>query len=207
MRRAHSVIHSNIPSLLRAVNPTTQETEPAPGRPHDAAAAIAGSVLLATGVIIFCLAFADLSGGLPFSLPRSWYTNRPLWYLMALVSFGGGWKLLRSGAASTDEGRESRSPRFEKVVLYTRVGCHLCEEMKSTLERYRSFLPDIEEIDIDGDPALAARFTECVPVLEIDGKVRFRGRLNEILLRRLIEAAPPRSAPASSAPSVDSDEV
>ena len=37
------------------------------------------------------------------------------------------------------------------------------------------------------------------PVVELDGKIRFRGRVNEILLRRLIEGAPilkrsPRSA-------------
>ena len=44
-------------------------------------AVLAGSVLLAIGVIIFCLGFADLSGGLPFSLPRSWYTNRSLCWL------------------------------------------------------------------------------------------------------------------------------
>jgi hypothetical protein len=43
-----------------------------------------------------------------------------------------------------------------------------------------------EEVDIDLDPELKARFTDCVPVVEIEGKIRFRGRVNEVLLRRLI---------------------
>jgi hypothetical protein len=41
-------------------------------------------------------------------------------------------------------------------------------------------------IDIDGDPALQKQFNECVPVVEINGKVRFRGRVNEVLLLRLL---------------------
>ncbi len=44
-----------------------------------------------------------------------------------------------------------------------------------------------ESIDIDADPALVAKFNECVPVVEIDGKIRFRGRVNEVLLERLLD--------------------
>ena len=40
-------------------------------------------------------------------------------------------------------------------------------------------------------PHLVDRFGKCVPVVELDGKVRFKGRINEILLRRLIEGSPP----------------
>lgn len=40
--------------------------------------------------------------------------------------------------------------------------------------------------DIDADPALRDRFDTCVPVVEIDGKIRFRGRVDPILLRRLL---------------------
>jgi hypothetical protein len=41
-------------------------------------------------------------------------------------------------------------------------------------------------VDIDADPALHERYTDCVPVVEIDGKERFRGRVNEVLLKRLL---------------------
>ena len=43
----------------------------------------------------------------------------------------------------------------------------------------------VEEVDIDADPALRKRYTDCVPVVLIDGKERFRGRVDERLLRRL----------------------
>jgi hypothetical protein len=41
-------------------------------------------------------------------------------------------------------------------------------------------------VDIDADPKLLAGFDTCVPVVEIDGKVRFRGRVDPILLRRIL---------------------
>ena len=33
----------------------------------------------------------------------------------------------------------------------------------------------------------SARYDQCVPVVEIDGQERFRGRVNEVLLRRLLQ--------------------
>ena len=44
-------------------------------------------------------------------------------------------------------------------------------------------------IDIDADRQLRDAYNECVPVVEIDGKVRFRGRVDPVLLRRLIARA------------------
>ena len=70
-----------------------------------------------------------------------------------------------------------------EVVLYTRKGCHLCDDAAALLRRH-GLAP--REIDIDADPALVARFTNCVPVVVIDGKERFRGRVSELLLRRLL---------------------
>jgi glutaredoxin len=69
------------------------------------------------------------------------------------------------------------------VVIYTRVGCHLCEEAEVLFLRH-GLTPQL--VDIDADPQLRERYTACVPVVEIDGKVRFRGRVNEVLLRRLL---------------------
>jgi glutaredoxin len=69
------------------------------------------------------------------------------------------------------------------VTIYTRVGCHLCDDARELLERY-GLTPEL--IDIDADPALHERYTTCVPVVIIDGKERFRGRVNEVLLRRLL---------------------
>ncbi len=69
------------------------------------------------------------------------------------------------------------------VVLYTRRGCHLCEDAHQLLAAH-GLMPQL--VDVDDDPELCERFNECVPVVEIDGKIRFRGRVDPVLLRRLI---------------------
>lgn len=71
----------------------------------------------------------------------------------------------------------------KSVVLYTRAGCHLCDV---ALEQLREVGLHPKQVDIDADPELQARFNECVPVVELDGKVRFRGRINPVLLRRFL---------------------
>jgi glutaredoxin len=72
-----------------------------------------------------------------------------------------------------------------KVVLYTRAACHLCDDARVLLES-EGLSP--ESFDIDADPALREKFDTCVPVVEIDGVVRFRGRVEPVLLRRLLRA-------------------
>lgn len=69
------------------------------------------------------------------------------------------------------------------VTLYTRQGCHLCDQAATVLRAY-GIAPNL--VDIDSDPELVAQFDCCVPVVVIDGKVRFRGGINEVLLRRML---------------------
>ena len=72
-----------------------------------------------------------------------------------------------------------------QATLFTRQGCHLCEEAKRLLVQHGF---QVQEIDIDRDPQLRARYDTCVPVVHIGGKERFRGRVDPILLRRLAKA-------------------
>lgn len=71
----------------------------------------------------------------------------------------------------------------KNVVLYTRPGCHLCDDAKDILVRH-GLVP--REVHIDDDPDLVERYTDCIPVVEIDGRERFRGRVNEVLLQRIL---------------------
>ena len=71
------------------------------------------------------------------------------------------------------------------VTLYTRKGCHLCDVALETLANF-GIEPRI--VDIDQDESLRDQFNECVPVVEIDGKVRFRGQVPPVLLERLLES-------------------
>lgn len=72
-----------------------------------------------------------------------------------------------------------------KIVLYTRAGCHLCDQVAQLL-RERG-LP-AESIDIDSDRELQEKYGAEIPVVEIDGKVRYRGQLNPVLLDRFIRS-------------------
>ena len=74
------------------------------------------------------------------------------------------------------------SPR---VTLLTRKGCHLCDDAHEVLVRYRLA---VETVDIDASDELKSRYNECVPVVLFDGKERFRGKVDEVLLRRLLAA-------------------
>lgn len=69
------------------------------------------------------------------------------------------------------------------TVLYTRQGCHLCDEARDLLSAH-GLEPQL--IDIDADNRLSVKFNTCVPVVEINGKIRFRGRVDPLLLRRLL---------------------
>ena len=70
-----------------------------------------------------------------------------------------------------------------KIVIYTRTNCCLCDEAEAQLKR-RGLTA--EKIDIDQRPELTEKFDTCVPVVEIDGKIRFRGKVNEVLLTRIL---------------------
>ncbi len=65
-----------------------------------------------------------------------------------------------------------------RVVLYTKPGCGLCEEMKQEMSNAGcTGLYTIEEIDIESDPELSARYRYEIPVLFINGVEAFRHRL------------------------------
>jgi uncharacterized membrane protein len=53
------------------------------------------------------------------------------------------------------------------VTLYTRPGCHLCEQAKADLESLRDQYPHrLVEIDIESDPALLKKYMAEIPVIE-----------------------------------------
>src|SRR5262249_37824910 len=75
--------------------------------------------------------------------------------------------------------------KHHHIVLYTRQGCHLCELAKQQLETTRHRRPfSLEAVDVDSQPELAARYGSLVPVVTVNGRVRFWGRVNPVLLDR-----------------------
>jgi glutaredoxin len=64
------------------------------------------------------------------------------------------------------------------LVLYTRRNCPLCDEMKHVLAQARTARPfELVERDVDLDPELRERHGRSVPVLEVAGRVAFKGRM------------------------------
>jgi glutaredoxin len=84
-----------------------------------------------------------------------------------------------------------------RVVVYTRAHCHLCEEAGEFLKREQGRLGfGLEFVDVDGNDQLRAKHGECVPVVEVNGQIRFRGSINRVLWTRLVSALTRSGAPS-----------
>ena len=82
-----------------------------------------------------------------------------------------------------------------RLTIYSKPGCHLCDEMKSTVHRIlstRSAEPaiSVDEIDISSDPALLDRYGLEIPVLLIDGKKAAKYRVSEQELTQMLDRRP-----------------
>lgn len=70
-----------------------------------------------------------------------------------------------------------------QLTVYSRNGCHLCDEMIAGLRQLQArFSFELAIVDIDGDPALVRRYGDEVPVLASGGRELCRHRLNDRLV-------------------------
>jgi len=70
-------------------------------------------------------------------------------------------------------------PTKPHVIIYSRPGCHLCDEAKKSIQD--ADCPDdytLEEINIESDPELLRLYRFDIPVVTINGVEAFRHRLN-----------------------------
>ncbi len=71
-----------------------------------------------------------------------------------------------------------------RATLYTREGCLLCDEAARLLRRLApEFGLEVEEVDIDGDPALLERYRDSIPVIALDGEPVLSAPLRERQVR------------------------
>jgi hypothetical protein len=76
------------------------------------------------------------------------------------------------------------------VTLYSKVGCHLCEEAKAAIAPLlREFRATLREIDIEGDVTLMERFGCDIPVIYIGRKKAAKHRVNLEQFRRQLQDA------------------
>jgi glutaredoxin len=73
------------------------------------------------------------------------------------------------------------------VTLYSKPGCHLCEELRELLGELAPELAfAVAEVNIETEAALFERYRYRIPVLVVDGR-EIEGKLSERDLRAAIE--------------------
>jgi glutaredoxin len=74
-----------------------------------------------------------------------------------------------------------------KIVLYTKVGCHLCDEARAALDELAAEVDfELSEVEILDDPALYERYRYRIPVIAINGVEALEGRFELEDLRAAI---------------------
>jgi hypothetical protein len=77
------------------------------------------------------------------------------------------------------------------LTVYSRPGCHLCDEMMAVIEHVvHGTAWTVETIDISTDVELEARYGLEIPVLLVNGQKAAKYRVSEPELRRLLGASP-----------------
>lgn len=76
------------------------------------------------------------------------------------------------------------------ITLYTRPGCHLCEEAKSAIAPLlREFDAVLREVNIDEDAILKERYGWDIPVIFIGAHKAVKHRVDLSQFRRQLEEA------------------
>ena len=77
-----------------------------------------------------------------------------------------------------------------EVTLYTRPGCHLCEDVKAAIEPLlEEFGARLREVNIDEDRDLTDRYGWDIPVLFVGTRKVAKHRVNLEQFRRNLEEA------------------
>jgi len=81
---------------------------------------------------------------------------------------------------------------MQRVVLYSKAGCHLCEVVEQTIGfvgKKRAF--EFEKRDITEDRALFERYKHDIPVIAVNGREIARHQLTAAALEAALDDAPP----------------
>jgi glutaredoxin len=66
-----------------------------------------------------------------------------------------------------------------RVIVYSRPGCHLCDEAKAAIQNSNcSEHYTLEEVNIESDDELLKKYKYDIPVVTIDGEEAFRHRVD-----------------------------
>ena len=72
--------------------------------------------------------------------------------------------------------------------MYSRPGCHLCDEARDVIDRAQTrYAFDFEVVNIAENPELESRYGTEIPVIHINGNKAFKYRVDPIELERKLE--------------------
>ena len=91
---------------------------------------------------------------------------------------------VEAGAPRRAEALGLKDRDVNRLTLYGRPGCHLCDEAREVLERVGE---PFDEVDIEGDDELLKRYLERIPVVAVDGVDAFDFFVDENALRALLQ--------------------
>jgi glutaredoxin len=75
-----------------------------------------------------------------------------------------------------------------QIDIYSRPGCHLCDEAKEVVERVRARFPfSLRVINIETDSELETRYGEQIPVVFINGNKAFKYHVDEAELEKKVK--------------------
>jgi glutaredoxin len=76
-----------------------------------------------------------------------------------------------------------------EVVVYSRPGCHLCEEAVAAITAIHAegYEFELREIDIESEELLLRRMLERIPVVKVEGEVVSELRLDSDALRARLD--------------------
>jgi glutaredoxin len=100
---------------------------------------------------------------------------------------------------NTSRNRMIDKTSFSKhqVILYTRPGCHLCDDAKQAMQAADCDKEyTLQEINIESDRELLSRYQFDIPVITIDGVEAFRHRLTSQAFRERVLSGAGASPPS-----------
>ncbi|MEQ9499373.1 MAG: redoxin domain-containing protein [Deltaproteobacteria bacterium] len=90
------------------------------------------------------------------------------------------------------------------VTVYTRPDCKLCKPVIETIERVGEEIDlDFETVDISDDAELTRKYGNEIPVVAVEGRKAFKGRMTEQAFRKRLDKASKSQTRGADAPSVE----
>jgi len=84
--------------------------------------------------------------------------------------------------------RQDRMPQSIRIEIYSRPGCHLCDDAKAVIEPFaRKYPLEVTVTNVDSNEELRAAYGTEIPVILMNGKEAFRHRVDARAFERKLK--------------------